>query len=38
MGASLIPKEGIFVRVLKGGIVRPGDEIIIDANRDSDDQ
>jgi len=38
MGASLIPKEGIFIGILTGGIVRPGDEILIDANSDSDGQ
>jgi len=37
-GACPMPKEGIFVGILKGGVVRSGDEIIIDANRDSDDQ
>jgi MOSC domain-containing protein YiiM len=24
-----MPKEGIFAKVLSGGIVRPGDEIIV---------
>jgi MOSC domain-containing protein YiiM len=26
-GTCIMPKEGIFARVLKGGKVRPGDEI-----------
>jgi len=28
-GDCVMPNEGIFARVLKGGIVKPGDEIII---------
>jgi MOSC domain-containing protein YiiM len=28
-GDCVMPKEGIFVRVLKGGLVRPGDEIVL---------
>ncbi|GAU76773.1 MOSC domain-containing protein [Fusibacter sp. 3D3] len=29
VGQCIMPKEGIFTRVLKTGIVKPGDEIII---------
>ena len=29
IGDCIMPKEGIFARVIKGGIVRPGDEIIV---------
>jgi MOSC domain-containing protein YiiM len=29
VGSCIMPKEGIFTRVLKGGIVRAGDEITI---------
>ena len=28
-GDCVMPKEGIFVRVITGGTIRPGDEIII---------
>lgn len=28
-GACVMPKEGIFARVLKGGVIAPGDKIII---------
>ena len=29
IGDCIMPKEGIFAKVLKGGIVRPGDEMIV---------
>lgn len=29
MGDCIMPREGVFVRVIKGGTVRPGDEMII---------
>ncbi len=29
VGVCIMPREGIFTKVLKGGIVRPGDEIKI---------
>ena len=29
VGMCVMPKEGIFTKVLKGGIVKPGDEITI---------
>lgn len=28
VGSCVMPKEGIFARVIKGGIIRPGDELI----------
>lgn len=34
VGDCVMPREGIFVRVLKGGLVRPGDSITV---LDSDD-
>ncbi|MEO5357130.1 MAG: MOSC domain-containing protein [Nitrospirae bacterium YQR-1] len=30
-GDCVMPKEGIFVKILKGGVLRAGDKIIIDA-------
>ena len=29
-GDCIMPQEGIFAKVLKGGIVKPGDEILVD--------
>ncbi len=29
VGKCVMPKEGIFTKVIKGGLIRPGDEIII---------
>lgn len=29
IGSCIMPKEGIFARVIKGGTIRPGDEIIV---------
>ena len=29
VGDCIMPREGIFVRILKGGAVKPGDEIIV---------
>ena len=29
VGQCVMPKEGIFAKVIKGGIVRPGDEITV---------
>jgi MOSC domain-containing protein YiiM len=29
VGDCVMPREGIFVRVLQGGVVRPGDEIVV---------
>lgn len=29
VGDCVMPREGIFARVLKGGIIRPGDEIVM---------
>lgn len=28
VGACVMPKEGIFARVIKGGVIRPGDSLI----------
>ncbi|MEE1086595.1 MAG: molybdopterin-binding protein [Schaedlerella sp.] len=28
MGDCIMPREGVFTKVLKGGVIRPGDEII----------
>jgi MOSC domain-containing protein YiiM len=28
VGKCIMPKEGVFARVLRGGVVRPGDELI----------
>jgi len=36
-GDCVMPKEGIFARVLKGGEIRVGDEILV-CRGDSDDQ
>ncbi len=30
MGDCIMPREGVFVRVIKGGVVRPGEEMVID--------
>ena len=29
VGKCIMPKEGVFTRVLRGGVVRPGDEITV---------
>jgi MOSC domain-containing protein YiiM len=31
-GDCVMPREGIFARVLKGGIVEPGDQIVAISN------
>jgi hypothetical protein len=31
IGDCIMPKEGIFAKVIKGGMVRPGDEIIVES-------
>lgn len=31
-GDCVMPKEGIFARVLAGGMVKPGDEVAVEAN------
>ena len=33
VGFCIMPKEGIFTKVVKGGAVKPGDEIIVLPNR-----
>ena len=30
MGVCIMPVEGVFARVVKGGVVRPGDEMIVE--------
>jgi len=37
VGDCVMPREGIFVRVLKGGIIRPGDEIVVVKDDESGD-
>lgn len=32
VGQCVMPREGVFARVLKGGIVRPGDELTVLGN------
>lgn len=32
VGDCIMPREGIFAKVLHGGVVEPGDEIIVDQN------
>ncbi len=36
IGHCPMPKEGIFVRVIRGGTVRPGDEVRVGEDMDSD--
>jgi len=38
IGHCPMPEEGIFVRVIQGGTVRPGDEVRIGESMDSDGQ
>jgi MOSC domain-containing protein YiiM len=33
VGKCIMPREGVFAKVVKGGIVRPGDELITRGNR-----
>lgn len=37
-GDCVMPREGIFARVLEGGMLRPGDEIRVEWERPSDDE
>lgn len=30
VGKCIMPTEGIFTKVLKGGVIRPGDEIVVE--------
>ncbi|MDD5454954.1 MAG: MOSC domain-containing protein, partial [Candidatus Ratteibacteria bacterium] len=32
IGSCIMPTEGIFTKVLKGGIIKPGDEIEVQGN------
>jgi len=36
VGDCVMPREGIFARVLEGGVVRQGDEVVVDEGGDSD--
>ena len=36
-GDCVMPREGIFVKVVEGGTVRPGDEVVIVDNGEGDD-
>ena len=38
IGHCPMPEEGIFVRVIRGGTVRPGDEVRVGESMDSDGQ
>ncbi len=38
LGDCVMPREGVFARVLVGGAVRPGDEVIVDESGHSDRQ
>jgi len=38
IGDCVMPREGIFVRVIRNGTIRPGDEIFIDERSNSDNQ
>ncbi len=38
LGDCVMPREGVFARVMQGGKVRPGDEVRVDTNSHSDDQ
>ena len=29
MGDCIMPREGVFARVLRGGVIRPGDELVL---------
>lgn len=37
-GRCVMPTDGVFARVIKGGEIRPGDTIIIKGNQDETDQ
>jgi len=36
LGDCVMPREGVFARVVAGGVVRPGDEVHVDEGGDSD--
>ena len=38
LGDCVMPREGVFARVITGGVVRPGDEVHTDESGDSDDK
>ena len=33
VGDCIMPREGVFARVLEGGVIRPGDEIVVEPRR-----
>lgn len=33
MGECIMPREGIFARVLHGGVIKPGDKIVIEGEK-----
>lgn len=37
MGECIMPREGVFTRVLHGGVIREGDELIIEQESKADD-
>ena len=36
MGDCIMPREGVFTKVLHGGIIRPGDELVIETEMSAD--
>lgn len=38
LGDCVMPREGVFARVIRGGSVRSNDEVTVEERRDSDDQ
>lgn len=34
VGVCIMPAEGIFLRVLKGGVVKPGDRVIVEESKE----
>jgi len=38
LGDCVMPREGVFARVIRGGVVRPGDEVRVEQGGDTDDQ
>jgi len=38
LGDCVMPREGVFARVVRGGVIRTGDEVRIEQGGDPDDQ
>lgn len=36
LGDCVMPREGVFARVIRGGLVRPDDEVRVEERRDTD--